>query len=188
MPVTTIDTEKFYGPDAPFHLVRLDKTRPSSQVFGDRMPDDPHYNVAFMQGELPFDTSGQLVRDNGQTVPFKSITNDGKDVIHRPLYDERSRDILLRRLNRLRRGAADSAPATRGPGKKQADLDGINLEMWLRGDIDVDDALVIEAATQRYSKKFRGISHVVDFLVYDEKLIEEDQVDPQLKALIANAA
>src|SRR2546429_444017 len=63
-------------------VIRLDQSRAYSENRGEMRPDDPHYRVAFFQGEplkvirngkpatiavtLPFDAQGDLVPDDGK--------------------------------------------------------------------------------------------------------------------------
>lgn len=164
--------------------IRLDRSKPYSEVRGDRLPNDPHYHVAAMQDGLPFTTDGILVADDGKTEPWTTII-DKETIVHFPLYTPDMRAKVLRKLERITRGL----PAIEEPtAEEQEEEDDVNLAMWLRGEVDYTDQELYAAAKKRFSINYTKRAQLVVDLVYDHKVVAEDELSPALRPLLSQAA
>lgn len=174
--------------------IRLDKTKYHSHAIGDRIPGDPHYRVAFMQGGLPFDIEGILLPDDGKTEPWTAMNADNKLVTHYPLYDPKMRKLVADKMARLNRQAeSPDAPieidGNSDESERMAASDDVNLESWLRGEIQYQAWKLFAAAKKRFGKNYTQLKTLVEDLVLDEKIVPEDQVCDGVKAhLTAKAA
>jgi hypothetical protein len=166
--------------------LRLDSSKKNiSEVHGDRTPDDPHYRVCYWQDELPFDARGELVPDDGKTGPWIGLV-EGKQVEFFPLYTperRQKRDAKLARLN-SGKAAIEAEVDIPAPVKGDSD-DDVNLESWLRGEVDYEQFALLKAAKTRYSRNYTRLRDLVEDLVYDEKIVPEDQVAPRLIRMLS---
>lgn len=173
-------------------VIRLDKSRTFSECRGERQPDDPLYRVHFWQGQtinkamvlLPFDAAGELIPDDGKTLPYHGIV-DGKPVMHHPLYNQAMRELL--ELKRRRHKAVEAAPEPgegAGAGKDGDLTDEVNLEAWLRGQTRYNWLILQAAAKKRTHCFFANKTALVVGLVLDEKMIPESELAPDLAALL----
>lgn len=168
-------------------IIRLDTSKPYSEVRGERAPDDPHYRVHAMQGRkvgsklvlLPFDSQGELVPDDGKKEPYEGITVESKKVMHQPLYSDDMRALVAR----LKKKAAEKNPDPEaeeedeeGAGGGTQTADDVNLVSWLKGEEKYTPQALRAAAKERYHVNYTTIPALVVGLVVDEKLIPEDQV------------
>jgi hypothetical protein len=172
-------------------VIRLDKSKPSSEVRGERTPSDPHYRVHFNQGRkfngkmilLPFDVDGVLVPPDPEHMePYAGLDTDGKPVMHKPLYDK----DMLALLDYVRAKAAGAAVAT-GAGNPIDDNDAeedsvedVNLIAWLKGEARYTPTERRAAAKKRYHILYKDDAEMVRGLVLDEQIVPEDQVAPAL--------
>lgn len=185
----------------PDPVIRLDRSKTFSTNHGDMLPEDPHYRVRFWQGGtlvyqgkkhsvlLPFDAEGSLVPDDGKTQPWKSKDADNKEVTYHPLYDVFKREYLKARLAR----AAQAAAAPRNEPHLEDEGEGddetasapshedVDLTAWLRGQAEYAPYLIRAAVRERTGHPQGRISDIVVELVYEEKLIPEEEVCPALK-------
>lgn len=164
--------------------IRLDRSKPYSEVRGDRLPNDPHYHVGVMQDGLPFTTDGVLVPDDGKTEPWTTII-DKETVVHSPLYTPEMRAKVLRKLERISRGLPAIEEQT---DEEQEEEDDVNLAMWLRGEVEYPDKELYAAAKKRYSVCYTKRAQLVVDLVYDHKVVAEDELSPTLRPLLSQAA
>lgn len=173
-------------------VIRLDKSKKFATTHGECTPDDPHYLVRFKQGGLPFDVNGLLIPpdpDPERQKPWESIV-EGNKVIFRPLYDADTLKKLQARIDRLKKAAA-AAPAPdedddatkEERDQRSQDVDDVNLESWLRGEIRYEPGLIY-AACQKKGRKHTSLRSVVEDLVLDEGLVPLDKVAAYLKKLI----
>lgn len=174
-------------------VIRLDRSRPFSECRGERAPDDPHYRVHFWQGQtvgrnmvlLPFDSSEELIPDDGKTTPYQGLV-DGKPVMHQPLYNQAMRELveLKKKRHKSIEAPAESGegdtPITGGPSL----ADEVNFVSWLRGEARYEWPLLQVAAKARFSRMFTSKKEMVTDLVLDEKLVPEDQVGVELAKLL----
>lgn len=173
--------------------IRLDRSKYFSNAIGDRLPDDPHYRVAHMQGGLPFDIDGVLVPDDGKTGPWQSLNADNKPVMHHPLYNEKMRAVVKQRTERLNKQAeSPDAPleidANSDENDRMAASDDVNLESWLRGEIQYQSWKLFAAGRKRFGKVYTQLKTLVEDLVLDEKIVPEDQCCPGVRAYLDNKA
>lgn len=190
-------------------VIVLDKSRTYSENRGEMTPEDPLYRVRWWQGgtmvfqgkrqsvTLPFDADGNLVPDDGPQAPFKGKDNEGKDVIYQPLYSPLMKAYLEAKRKRV---AQVTAPATVSEpvlddGESDEDVlgggsaeDEVNLQAWLRGQIEYPPHLLRSACRKRYGRAQQKISDLVVDLVLDEKLIPEEELAPKLKSYLPTAA
>lgn len=161
-------------------VLRLDRSKKYSTIHGDRVGDDPHASVAFMQDGLPYDSEGILVPDDGKNAPWE-ILHDNVRIKHHPLYTQEMRDKVKRKLDRATKGIPKDDVDEHDEESVKADAsEDVNLESWLRGEIRYPAFMIYAACKKRFSKSFTKLSDVIDDLVLDEKIIPEQQVDPAL--------
>jgi hypothetical protein len=170
---------------APKPTLRLDRSKRFSTVHGDRVPDDPHYKVHFWQDDLPFDVNGILVPDDGKTQDFSGVDTESKPVRYQPLYTEARRKKLEKRLARLTKVARAPEPEEleeeaqandASPEVKAAMASEVNLESWLRGEVQYEPWMIFEAFKARYHRQTHKLGDVVTELVLDEKIVRPEEV------------
>lgn len=180
-------TEERFGPKP---ILRIDKSKTFSTVHGDRTPEDPHYKVHFWQDGLPFDVNGMLVQDDGRVQEFSGADAESKPVRYKPLYDAKMRAKLEKKLLRLNKVArapepeeieADAEHEDASPELKAAMAESVNLESWLRGEVDYEPWMIFSAYKARYHHQTHKISEVVLNLVEDEKIVRPEQVTKHLQ-------
>lgn len=168
--------------------LKLDRSKRNiSEVHGDRTPDDPHYRVCYWQDDLPFDARGELVPDDGKDKPWIGLV-EGKPIEFFPLYTplrRQKRDAKLARLKSGKAALAAEAEADAPAAAKAEPDDDINLEAWLRGEVDYEQFALLKAAKTRYSRNYTRLRDLVEDLVYDEKILPEDQVAPRLIRMLS---
>ncbi len=180
----------------PYHLIRLDRSRAHSMVSGECLPDDPHYGVAFVQDGLPFDAQGKLVPPNdSHTGAWKAKTADGKETVHQPLYDDRRRGLLAKRLERI--GKSAHKPVQRAPvAEYDADSEDVfseevelvNLEEWLRGNEEYEPMVIFATLRKRESRNFNRLRDAIDFLVHEKHVVHAKEVHRRWMDLLDRAA
>lgn len=164
-------------------LVRLDRTKPYGTIHGDRTPEDPHYRCHYWQRGLPFDAQGILVPDDGKTQPWTAMGSDGKPIVHQPLYNKDMRAEVERRIARMLRSQkdADAERTTQVPAEEPIDpAEDVNLESYLRGEVDYPFFQLKKACEARFHKKYNRLRTIIEDLVYEEKVIPESQVAPEI--------
>jgi hypothetical protein len=173
--------------------IRLDKSRPSSAVSGDRLPDDPHYRVSRWQDDLPFDVEGELVPDDGRKQPWDALNSEGKKIVHHPLWTDRMRVALARKLERMERAMSRSEepeqPTAESPDEiKMAAAKEVNLEMWLRGEARYQSWAILMAACDRWKKRYADLGELVADAVMEKKVIPEEDLSPALRGYLDQVA
>lgn len=175
--------------------IRLDRSKTFSTVFGDRLPNDPHYRVAFSQDGLPFDHDGELVPDDNKLDGdrWMAKNSEGKDVEHQPLWTSKMRERLAKKIQRMEQALArPDEPETideESPDEaKAAAAREVNLEMWLRGEARYEAVLLFAAARERFKKRYDKIGELVVDAVVDEKIVPEEAVCPALKRFLDQMA
>jgi len=174
--------------------LRLDRSRDFSEAHGERSPQDPHYRVYYFQDKLPFGADELLVADDGKKDSWTESVEreDGttKIVRHWPLYDDKMRAILDKKLKKL---SSQKRVVTK-PQRAEADDDGddqqlmfgpdeVNLSAWLKGEIDYEPNEIFAAVKKRYSVQYSRLREVVIELVEDQNLVPQAEVSPRLLAL-----
>lgn len=192
-------------------VIVLDKSKYFSENRGDMTPEDPLYRVRWWQGgtmvyqgkrvsvTLPFDAAGNLVPDDGPQTAFKGKDTEGKDVTYQPLYSPLMKaylDAKKKKVAQVTAAVAASEPVI-DEGENEGDVDvlgagsaedEVNLQAWLRGQIEYPPHLVRSAYRNRYNRAQTKISDLVVDLVLDEKLIPEDELAPKFKGYLPQAA
>jgi hypothetical protein len=156
---------------------RLDRSIYHSSVHGEF--DDP---VRFWQDGLPFDTHGELVESK--------------------LTGEQSKQLEAQRARGGAKAAAPppevAAPPPEAPPVGEfagiepeqsapsdpplADQENdVNLELWLKGERKYQSGRVFAAARARFNKAFTNYADLVDFLVYDARLMTANEVTARLR-------
>jgi len=153
--------------------LRIDKSRPHSTIHGERGPDDPHKLSAFHQDGIYFDAQG---------LHLDHLIEDDKT---RALVDKR-----LKRQTKAARPAAeqdgddDGDDNDIGGGKQGGGDDAaadVNLESWLRGDAKYQWFAITKAVRDRYHQNITKQRDMLEFLVFDAKVISEDELADDLK-------
>lgn len=173
----------------PTPAIRLDKSKPFSECRGDRTPEDPHYRVAFWQGQrvnnaiilLPFDSQGELVPDDGKNEPWDGLDSEQKKCRYYPLYTKAMRDLVERKQKRaadLNAKAEPEASQTSNDDDdgNEAATEEVNFVSYLRGEARYEWPLLQAAAKKRFSRFFTSKKQLVEDLVLDEKIVPVDQL------------
>lgn len=170
--------------------LRLDRTRALSTVHGDRTPMDPHYRVHYWQGGLPFDVSGELIPDDGSAAVREENIDNGDGTFRRitysPLWNDGMRKLLAKKVQRIEQIAAAPKDDESEEGKPKSE--DVNLEAWLRGEVDYEWFLIAGAAKARFSKNYTNKRDLVEDMVFDERIIPEDQLSPALARVLGQKA
>lgn len=169
-------------------VIRMDKSKRFSEVRGERRPNDPHYGVHFMQNGLPFDAGGILMRDDGKTKPWEELDPDGKKVEHHPLYSPDMREKVERMKARMQKNAPAQEPEEvnehSDQEEREAAADEVNIESWLRGEIEYEPWMLYAAVKKRFSRNHTKLRDLVVDMVEDERLVPEELVHSRRMALI----
>lgn len=180
----------------------LDKSKRFSECRGERVPEDPHYRVAYWQGQvfrgvivlLPFDTQGQLVAEDAVNSPpsgaWQGLDNEGKPVRYHPLWTKPMRDLLDAKLKR--QAAIAEAPEAEDEldvTDTDAASDEVNLVALLKGEAKYEWGLIQAAIKKRFHLIVQSKQQMVEVLCLDEKIVQEHELAPALfKLLPAKAA
>lgn len=149
--------------------LRLDRSRYSATVHGQRTQGDKHQLVHFIQDGIHFDAEGLHLDDL--------------------VEDDETRALVDRRLKKQGKAAkGDSAGGgsdnTDPEEKSSGSDDDVNLEAWLRGEQKYEWFKIAKVGRDRFQKNITKQADMVDFLVNDQKIIAKDQVAPSLRALL----
>lgn len=156
--------------------LRMDRSKPYSTVHGERLPGDLHQNTHFFQDNMPFDAAGLLIYDAIQDPKIKAIA-----------------DRKLKKLPEAKPAAADSNDGADGPDPDNDAGDkppasvapgDVNLEAWLRGEEAYPWFSITKAVRERHNANISKQSDMVEFLIRDLKIIPEDQLADDLRALL----
>lgn len=172
----------------PYHLICLDRSKPFGLISGDRHPDDPHYRAAYQQGGLYFDVNDKLLPDDKKTATWVGPTADGKTTTYHPLYNDDMRRLVARRLERLTKNRYVEPEAGADPDEQVPGSDLVNLAMWLRGDVDYTDMMVIKAVREKHHKNVKTLKEAIEFLSFEEKMVHPRQLGQKRLALLNKAA
>lgn len=167
--------------------LRLDASRYHSRVIGERTAEDPQFGVAFWQDGFPFAADGELVADDGKRAPWDGRDVDGKPVRFHPLWTDKMRTALQKRLERLARNLApqeENVDEHSSPGARDQAAMEVDLVGWLRGELRYEPWLIQRAAKLRYNKVYARLKDLVVDLVMDERLVAEDQLAPSLRGYL----
>lgn len=155
--------------------LRLDRSRVRSTIHGERAPGDPHQFAFFLQDGIHFDAHGFHLEE---------------------LLDDKTRALVEKRLKRQTKAAPKEEDAGDGddgdadPDSKQgsgSDPGDVNLEAWLRGEAKYQWFSVTKVMRERYHQNMSKQVDVIEWLVYDQKIIQESELDPELLALLKPA-
>jgi hypothetical protein len=198
--------------------IRLDKTRvtfvrhpdgevavdPKGQVIktlafssvhsSERTPQDPYFNVSYMQDGLPFDGNGNLVSDDRRMEPFVGPGPDGKPITYQPLYTKAMRQIVEKKMRRIKAGVMSKAPSDDDIEEdvyaREAESDTINVPGWLMGHVDYPFFMVNQAIKRRWGASMTSVPEAVRFLVFDVNppvVIKEKVADKYQRCLMTPA-
>jgi hypothetical protein len=152
----------------------LDRTRPHGTCHGEGLT----HGLSYEQDGLPFDHEGNLI--------MALVTSEAQ----KQLVDKK----LARMAKRLARdeaaqattqgegaGAAPAAsvPATQADDDDDEDEnfdDDVNFDAWARGMEQVPWVVLQKAARKRFAKVFRSKEQIIEFLVFDAKMLGLDDV------------
>lgn len=153
--------------------LRMDRSKYFSTVHGERMPDDEHRNVHYVQDGLMYDASGsliiELVPDNKRAAVEAKIKklNGEKSAVPAVPQDDDVDD----------NGEGQSGEGHDGEGVSD---DEVNLESWLRGEQQFAWFKVAAAIRDRFKKQVANAADAVVFLV-EENVVPPDQVADKFK-------
>lgn len=151
--------------------LRIDRSKPYATIHGERAPGDPHQHAQFSQDGIYYDASG----------------------FHIPelIADEKIAAMVEKRLARQMKAARNEAPSpddeagSDDPDTTKTASDGggteVNLESWLRGEAKYQWFAITKTVRERYHQNLTKLVDVLEFLVFDEKVIPEDALAPELK-------
>lgn len=148
---------------------RLDR----SKDFGTYHP--PAGRARYTQGGFDFDHEGFMVDEN---------LNDAQRAELDAKFVKRDKPATPARPS-SKDGEKDAADPPSDNDDKDADGDGPNLEMWLRGEEEYAFPDVQKAVKERYSVWKTAKRDLVMFLVEDQKVVEPDALSDEFKSLIA---
>lgn len=137
--------------------VILDRTRKHASVHG-----EAEHGLAYKQDGLPFNAQGELIEVLVNT-PEQKATLERK----------------LKKLKHKRPAAPEpaKAPAAAAPADEDDDEDDvsgdddINFDAWARGIERYEWIVLQRAAKKRFSKVFTSKEQLIEFLVFDAKII-----------------
>ncbi len=152
--------------ELPYHMIQLDRSKPFSTIHGERLPDDPLFNVCYMQNGLPFDANDRLVPDDGRTAPWQSVDVDRKPCTHSPLYNPTTRSVVMRRLERLQRSMGNRQ-ATPDLAEIPDGTDLVNLGLYLKGGAEYTDKQIIDAVYTNYQRRCSNGPGAIHWLLYE---------------------
>lgn len=152
-------------------VVTMDRSKYHSSVHGERTPGDPHHGVCFFQDGLPFDAAGRLLLDK---------------------VDQRNPELVAlaqRKVKQAEAARAARAKGADGAGKAdgppaQGDPNDVNLEAWLRGELQYHWSTITQTVKARYGRVVADKKQAVNFLVADERLLTPEQIAPENRALL----
>jgi hypothetical protein len=117
-------------------------------------------NVFYRQGGLPFDGAGHLV--------------------------EKALDEAAKKVVAKKRAELAKKPAEEGETTGKVDPADVNLEQWLRREVKYPFHVIANVMRERYHKQFANFGQVVDFLVFEQKLLPEDKVAKDLLDMVTS--
>jgi len=146
----------------------LDRSMYHSSVHGEF--DDP---VRYWQDGLPFNVHGELVEakltaDQARQLEAQRARAGAKAAAPAP---EAAANTLF----------AGKQPEPAGPPDPPHADDEANLELWLKGERKYQAGKVFAAARSRYNKAFTNFTELIDFLVYDARLMTANEVTERLR-------
>lgn len=182
--------------------VRLNKNKPFSENRGDMGPEDPHYQVAFWQGEtikctdkrsgkpvrkmvlLPFDANGELVPDDGKTAPWEVLLPHGPNgtlvkATNYPLWNDDMRALLEKK----KKEAADKIEGE----DEETDIawasGRINWVGLLTGSEKYKWEVIQEGGKKKFGFVFISKKNVVEYLVKEKKIVSPDRLSSEWAAV-----
>ncbi len=172
------------------------KTSAFSEIHAsERTPQDPHFRVSFMQDGLPFDSNGNLVPDDGKMEPFVGLGVDGKPVTYYPLYTKAMRQIVEKKMKRIKSGLVSKAPSDDDVEEdvyaREVESEAVNIPDWLMGDIDYPFFMVNQAIKRRWGASMTSVPEAVRFLVFDVNppvVLKERVADKYQRCLVVPAS
>lgn len=176
--------------------IRLDKNKPYSLNTGQMTPDDPHFNVAYWQGEkvsgkmvlLPFDANGNLVPDDGRTEPWMGVDADGKQVKYFPLWNNDRRALLKKRIDRAGKALVQNSVEEDEEDTVDSLASEVNFAMFLRGQANYPWTLLRAAAKRQFSVNFTSNKQLVEDLVLDFNVVPAAEVCQDLRRYLPSDA
>lgn len=154
--------------------LRMDRSKYFSTVHGERMPDDEHRNVHYVQDGLMYDASGsliiELVPDNKRAAVEAKI---------KKLNGEKSAVPAVPQDDDDNGGEGQSGDDGGDEGGGSSD-DDVNLEAWLRGEQQFAWFKVAAAIRDRFKKQVNNAADAVVFLI-EENVVPPDQVADKFK-------
>lgn len=142
--------------------LRMDRSRKFSTVHGESVPGDVNHGVFYKQDGLPFDAAGILVEAR--------LTPD-----QRNLADHKIKKLKAVKPVKNEAGDDDEPAETEG-----AASDDVNFEAWLRGEVRYPPFTLFGAAKKRFQVNKTKIADLVEFLVFEQRVIPENEVSPKL--------
>ena len=150
----------------------LDRTRDYGTVHGEGVP----HGMLYEQDGLAFNAQGELIMALVDTDEKKALV-----------------ERKLRKLAKAQaKQADDAAPQSDGQSGATTSQDDdddedaptdaeVNIDAWARGAAKVPWVELQKVAKQRFAKVFKGKEELVEFLVYDAKLLNIEDVAPALR-------
>lgn len=150
--------------------LRLDRSRPHGTIHGERPPGDRHQQAHFTQDGITFDSQGFHIDEL--------------------IEDDKVRALVDRRLKKQGAPKADDddagsdnaetdPPPTGGGSPASTD---VNLEAWLRGEEKYQWFTITKTVRERFSNNITKATEMIEFLIYDQKIIPEADLAPEFAA------
>lgn len=146
--------------------VILDRTRKHASVHG-----EVEHGLAYKQDGLPFNAQGEIIE-------ALVVTPDQKATLERK----------LKKLKGKRQAPPEQPAATAPETDNDADDDedktsddDVNFDAWARGIERYEWLTLQKVARKRFSKTFTSKEQLIEFLVFEEKVIALDDVTPALR-------
>lgn len=148
--------------------VILDRTRKHATVHG-----EVEHGLAYKQDGLPFNAQGELIE-------ALVVTPDQKATLERKLKKAKANKSKPQAADPVQQPVQAQASDEDDDDDALTDED-INFDAWARGIERYEWIALQRAAKKRFAKVFTSKEQLVEFLVFDEKIIALADVAPALR-------
>jgi hypothetical protein len=143
--------------------LRLDRTRKHSTVHG-----EVEHGLAYYQDGLPFNAGGELIAALVRTPEQKAT------------LERKMRKAQKKPAAETQPAQTDTQPSDTADDDAPTDED-VNFDAWARGLEKVEWTTLQRVGRKRFSKTFKSKEDLIEFLVFDEKILPLEDVAPSLR-------